>query len=364
MSPSEHPPTQSSNERDVQTVCLLILAVMAVGVGLFLLKALLLPFVLAVFFTYCLTPIIDLQTRRWGMPQGLAIVGAGVVGVLILVLLGYIVTVSVAQMYTMFTDYQQRLTELGQDVMARLPLSQWGIDPHRGTTLLTLTEEDRRRLLTAVLSELSDHVSRGGLVIVFMIFLLLGRKKGEVRSGILAEIETRVKRFVTRVVFFSALTGVLVWLALVIAGLSAAVALVFGFLAFLLNFIPSLGSVIATLLPIPVILLSPDLSVTQKVLAIVLPTAVQAGMGVLQPKYLGDSLGLHPVAVVMALIFFGMIWGTVGAFLAAPMMAVVKIILEKNSPTRPLADLLGGDLTALSGPAPAEVSPTAPPEAK
>jgi AI-2 transport protein TqsA len=355
----EPPPARPPSERDFQTVCLLILALFAGAVGLYLLRPLLVPFVLAVFFTYCLTPIIDLQTRRWGMPHGLAILGAGVVGVLAIALIGCIVTLSITQVADRFGDYQDQLVKLTREMAEKLPLDKLGIDVRKGpAAMITLDEADRRHLLGMLLSEMTELVSRGGVVLMFMIFILLGRKQTRVPStGLLPEIEARVKHFVTRIVFFSALTGFLVWLTLLVSGLSNGMALMFGFLAFLLNFIPSVGSVVATLLPLPVILLSPDLSVAQKVLALVLPACAQGAIAIVQPKYVGDSLGLHPIAVVMALIFFGMIWGLVGAFLAAPMMAVIKIILERNPTTRPIADVLGGDLGTLRVPGVVDAAP-------
>jgi AI-2 transport protein TqsA len=118
---------------------------------------------------------------------------------------------------------------------------------------------------------------------------------------------------------------------------------VFGFLAFLLNFIPTIGAVVATLLPVPVIVLSPDLSVATQVLAVAIPAAIQAVIGsFIQPKVLGRSFGLHPVSILLALIFFGMIWGLVGAFLATPITAVIKIVLERIPATRFVAALLAG----------------------
>ena len=95
----------------------------------------------------------------------------------------------------------------------------------------------------------------------------------------------------------------------VLAVLGIDLALVFGLFAFLLNFIPSVGSLIATLLPLPIVLMSPDVSVLVAVLAIGVPGGIQFTIGnVLEPKIMGDALDLHPVAILMALILWGMLW--------------------------------------------------------
>lgn len=331
-------------DRQVQTVCLLILALLAVGGALYLLRPVLVPFVLAVFFTYCLSAVIDLLMRRLRMPRWPAILVTGVLGIVILVLFGLLVSNAVARILQNIDTYEEQLRELTHQLTQALPMplkSSINVDD-----LFTLPDSVRRSLLPAILGELTDQVSRAGLVVIFVIFLLLGRKGPTPRVGLLGEIEERVMRFVSRIVFLSAGTGLLVWLSLQLLGVKFA--MVFGVLAFLLNFIPNVGSAIATVLPVPVILLSPELSVSTKILALVIPAAIQAVGGVIQPKVLGGSLDLHPVALLMALIFFSMIWGPAGAFLAAPTTAVIKIILERYAATRALASVLAGNLEPLS----------------
>ena len=119
----------------------------------------------------------------------------------------------------------------------------------------------------------------------------------------------------------------------------------FGLLAFLLNFIPSFGSIIATLAPLPIILVNPDIQATAGVLAIVLPAAVQLTLGnFVEPKIMGESLDLHPVVILMSLVFWGMLWGIAGMFLSVPMTAVLQIFLERMEHTRPIADVMAGRL--------------------
>lgn len=72
---------------------------------------------------------------------------------------------------------------------------------------------------------------------------------------------------------------------------------------------------------------------------------------ILEPRLLGKSLGLNPIVIVLALGFFGVIWGVIGMFLAVPLTAIAKIVLERGESSRPLAALLDGDVEAfLSGP--------------
>jgi AI-2 transport protein TqsA len=356
------PDEQRSTDRRVQTACLLTLTVLGVGAGLAYLKPVLVPFVLAVFFTYCLTPLIELLKKRLRLPDPVAILGAILVGLIALGLIGFVVARAGQQIYSQFDQYEASVNQLLKDLAGTVPLDKFGMTPDEsGSYLRPVPEPIRNELLSQVGREVADQASRAGLVVLFMVFLLLGRS-GVPATGLLAEIEERVQRFLTRMMFFSALTGVLVYLSLLALGVPFALA--FGFLAFLLNFIPSVGSVLATLLPLPIILLSPDLSIAEKILAFALLVGVQCAVGVLQPKFIGNSLDLHPVALVLALLFFGKIWGSAGAFLAAPLTAVIKIALERHPATRWMAALLAGNLEVLLRPAGAPPPPPkdSPPE--
>ena len=118
-------------------------------------------------------------------------------------------------------------------------------------------------------------------------------------------------------------------------------------MAFFLNFVPNVGSIVAIFLPLPIILISPDLDMTILALAILLPGSVQMFIGnVIEPKMLGDSLDLHPITVLLSLIFWGMLWGIPGMLLAAPITAVLKILSENLEITAPVARLLSGKLGA------------------
>jgi AI-2 transport protein TqsA len=332
-------------DRRVRTFCLLALTLIASGFALYALKPVLVPFVLAVFFTYCLKPIIDLQTRYLRVPHGVAIIGTAVLGVLLLLIIGLVVATTIGTMSHEFDAYQEQMHRLAGQIARAVPLERLGIKPDPETgRVFRIPEDAGASFVSAVLSETTNIISNGVVVVIFMLFILLGDKAvGARRAGLLVEIEMQVKRYISQTVLFSFVTGAMV--AAVLAVLGVRFAGVFGFLAFLLNFIPNIGSIVATLLPLPVILLSPQMSSTAKILALAIPAAIQFLIGnFIQPKVQGSALQLHPVAVLMSLIFFGMIWGMVGAFLATPIAAVIRIIFERIPATRPLADLLAGNL--------------------
>jgi AI-2 transport protein TqsA len=336
-------------EERIQTVCLLILTALGIAYALKEFRGVLIPFVLAILLTYCLTPAIDAQVRWLRLPRVVAVVSTILIGGVVLFLFGLFVTAAVGEVRAHVTDYQAQFDRLMQELTARLPLERLGVEPGEvSASLVGLSGRTAVELLGGTVSGIMSVVSNGTLVLIFLIFMLAGRAAIPLPPGsIRFEIESRSKRYLFTLLFVSALTGVLVGGSLALIGVPFA--WMFGFLAFLLNFIPSIGSIIATLLPLPVVLLSPELGPVAKILALAVPSVIQFTIGnIVQPKILGTSLDLHPVTIIMALISFGLIWGIVGMLLATPLTAIMKFVMERFEYTRPVAEILAGRLEALS----------------
>jgi predicted PurR-regulated permease PerM len=100
----------------------------------------------------------------------------------------------------------------------------------------------------------------------------------------------------------------------------------FGIMSFVLNYIPNVGSLIAMFLPLPVVLLDPQLKSWQKIGAFAGPGAVQGYVGnVLEPTVFGASLNMTPLSILSALVMWSSIWGLPGAILSVPMLGIQKI---------------------------------------
>lgn len=327
---------QARADLHVQTVCLLILAFLAAGVGLFLLRPVLVPFVLALFFAACLKPVIEFQRRYLRFPQPVAVAGALLTSVAIL---GGIGIPLISSIQTTWPDFEKRFAQFVDRVTHGGPLARLGLNAD-------LIPKDLGTW-TDSLSTAGGIASRTFLVIVFTLFILLGRPGQRRRTnGLLSEIEVRVQVYISQMVLLSAVAGIGVGVVLFALGVQFAA--MFGFLAFLLNFIPTIGSIIATLLPLPVILLNDRMGLPVQVLAIAVPAAFQIYLGnAVQPRVLGNALDLHPIVIILSLIFWSMIWGLAGAFLATPMTAVLRIVLEKIPATRPLSNILAGRIDSV-----------------
>ena len=200
-------------------------------------------------------------------------------------------------------------------------------------------------IVTNAFGTILGLISGTFFVIIFVIFLLLGRNPYAEHSPIYSDVVQKVRRYVVIKVAVSAVTGLLVWAILTMIGLKLAGA--FGILTFLLNFIPSIGAIIATLLPVPIAVVQFQASPWLIVLVVLLPGTVQNILGnFVEPKLHGEGLNLHPVTIVLALSFWGLLWGIVGMFLAAPITAALRIVLMQFDTLKPIGKLLAGDFTS------------------
>lgn len=334
-----------------RTVCLVILTVIAVGAALSWLRAAMIPFVLAVFIALALRPLVELQRRWLRLPRAAALATTLALGVVGLVLLGSLVSASVAQLAANADLYSERLSRLVERGVRMLPGSvQENAPVQEVRSLFRLPLQSAGGVLMVTANAILDVLSQSLLVLIFVAFLLIGGGTREA-TGVWREAEVRIERFLVTKAVISAVTGLGVGLILSLLGVQ--LALVFGLFAFLLNFIPSLGSIVATLLPLPVVLVDPQISPAAAVAAIALPGALQFSVGnVIEPRIMGSSLDLHPVVILLTLILWGTLWGIVGMLLATPITAVMKILLERFPGTRVLADVMAGRLDALRSPEP------------
>jgi AI-2 transport protein TqsA len=238
--------------------------------------------------------------------------------------------------------YQERFQEVVDDALEALPLARLGIAREEVIDSFSRsTGTSVRGMLTELANATTNVLSQGGLVLIYVGFLLFGSSGDGARNQQWQVAERQIKHYIVLKVLLSAVTGVLTAVILYVLGVDLAI--VFGLLAFMLNFIPSLGSIIATLLPLPIVLLDPNATPLFIVAAILGPGSVQFLIGnIIEPKLMGRGLDLHAITVLMALIFWGILWGPIGMILSVPITAVIKIILERHPTTEPYANILAG----------------------
>jgi predicted PurR-regulated permease PerM len=203
---------------------------------------------------------------------------------------------------------------------------------------------------------LASFVGKMFLVLFYMLFLLLEEvafsnkmQKIYARSSSQKSIKNNVLRISNLLsaylgikIFTSFLTGFLSYFVLLIIGID--LPMLWAFIIFILNFIPSVGSIVATSFPVIFSMLqyAGEWGKTLSVLLGVLAVQVTVG-NLLEPRILGNRLNLSPLVVILGLTFWGFVWGFVGMLLSVPIMATLMIIFSQFEDTRSTAILFSKD---------------------
>jgi AI-2 transport protein TqsA len=332
---------------------LMIIAAVALAAGLIYTKVVLVPFVLAVFLTTVVSPIVDFQVLRCKIPQTPALVLALVLIVIFLCVFCIFLIGAADAIVTTAGDYAKSFKDEALEYAKSLKdsadkiswLKEW-TDNIKFDKIIGVAEQQLPGAVTQVAGTgtalITNLIANGFLITFFVIFLLAGRNSHHKSSGLIKDIEVAVRRYIITKFVVSAATGVLVWL--ILSAFKLPMALVFGLLTFLLNFIPNIGSIIATFLPLPLAMAQP-FSIWQIIGVVAIPGALQMAVGnLLEPRLLGRGLELHPVTILMALAFWGLMWGYMGMVLAVPITAIIRVVLIRFETTRAIGDLLAGKL--------------------
>lgn len=282
------------------------------------------------------------------IPPNLAMAVAIAAGGLVFLGFIYTVTSSVAAFFASASIYSEKLAQFPVWINQRLePI---GIAINQESMRAAVLGLPFAQYAKNVTGSVTGVLSNVALVSIFVAFLLIGGKPRRAASTeevpLLEDMLIKVSGYVGTKLLLSLLTGALT--ALILFGTGVDLALLFSILTVVLNFIPNVGSLVAILLPVPILLL--QFGTTWETFFVLGSTSlVQFGIGnVLEPRMMGKSLALHPMVVLLALVFWGLIWGIPGMFLAVPITAIGKMILTLFETTRSLATLFEGDLTFLN----------------
>jgi len=332
--------SQESDNAYLRTVALLIIAVAAAGVVLKTLSGAFIPLVIAIVISFIAIPLIDFLQTKARLPRFLAVVATFLLVLLGLTAIGAIIASSFSDIDQFVADYRDRVTEFSQEVAHWADQSRLPVDFDEITE--TLHSLPVLSWTHALLGGIAGLLGKIVLILLFTLFLIASRRPNTRLTGSIGEIEQSVRTYVLTKLGTSALTGFCTWLILVMFGVEMAA--FFAMMTFLLNFIPTIGSIVAVILPVPIALL--QLGFGRAALVIGLLVVIQQFIGnVIDPKLMGKGLQLHPVTIMFALLVWGSIWGMIGALFAAPLTVVVRVIFDRYETTRPIANLMRGHLS-------------------
>lgn len=345
-------PPFTTESRFGQRLIITAMSLLIVALLVYLLKEfaiVLQQLLVAVFLAYLIVPI-----HNWLVHKGISPpLGYAVIALILMLAayaLGQTIYRSVEHLTTNLPVYRDNLNHTIQGLIQKTP----GVD-RRQLERFIKGESDffdtGMRTIATVAGTFFSFLSQMIVILVYLAFLLAEQSGfgGRIRASfkpesavyilaIIERINTSIGRYLALKTLINAVTGFLTTVVLVLYRVDYAI--LWGILAFLLNYIPYLGSVIAIIPPVLLSLVQFE-SLGWSALVLVTLLVIHNGIGYLvEPRLTGNSLDLSPIVILLALAFSASIWGTVGMVLAIPMTVVIKTILENIPETRPLARML------------------------
>ncbi|KFC82212.1 MULTISPECIES: AI-2E family transporter [Buttiauxella] len=314
-------------------------------VGIKIAAEIIVPFILALFIAIILNPMIR-RLERVRVPRVMAIV-------LVISVIVCFVVLLLAYLGTTLNELTRTLPQYRSSLISPLQtLEPWlqraGISVSVDELVKYIDPNAAMTLVTSLITQLSNAMTSIFLLLLTVVFMLtevpqLPIKLQQLMSrpaegmGAIQRALDSVSRYLVLKTAISLVTGLVVWIML--AMLDVRFAFVWALLAFSLNYIPNIGSVLAAIPPVAQVLVFSGLYEALLVVAGYLAINLVFG-NIIEPRMMGRGLGLSTLVVFLSLIFWGWLLGPVGMLLSVPLTIAVKIALEQNEGGKSIAVLL------------------------
>lgn len=327
-------------ENQIRNILLVFLFVMIIYL-LSALSSILLPLVLALLFAIIFQPLI-MYLKKKKIPKWLILPTVSIISLSILTGVALIISETTSQIIEQQDYMMQKLNQKAQSVI------DWankifGLNYNAQT----IADEIFSNVNTKWISSTAGGIAKGlgsfaGSFAMFALYYILllagmseykryiiyvGKENGKELLHEYENIQKSVYSYIVIKTLISLGTGILAYVICIAFGVKFAI--FWAFVTFLLNYIPSIGSITATIFPVLMSIVQFDSIKTIVFLAILL-VMVQFFMGnVLEPMIMGSRLRINTLTVIFGLVFWGYIWGIAGMILSVPLLVMLKIILER-----------------------------------
>ena len=328
-------------------IALGVLVLVIAGFVIKLARPVLIPFILAVFLSFLIDPVLTFLTRC-RCPRPGAIVITLALMLIALYLLGVLAYSSGKALVAELPKYQDRLSAVAR-------LLEKGLGPFKVDLSAALQSLDIGKAGAFILKAIGPFIGLVGkllLVFLFLVVIVAGRGRfaakiagtlGEGRAGqarrVLAAIDAQIRKYLVIKTAICAANGIMVWLVLLAFGVDFAA--LFGLVAFFLNYIPNIGSLVATVLRLSFVFFQFG-TFWPTFWVFIIANGLDFVLGnIIEPRVTGKGLGLSPLLVFFSLVFWGWLWGIPGMILSVPLTAVLKIVCQNIPALRPVGVLMG-----------------------
>ncbi len=335
-----------ANNKTVSYLIIIISSIALLVIG----KDLLIPFILALLIWFLIVDFRRLFEKIPGIGQKLPRwIWTVISSFILFIICGLIVNLlaeNIQDLSQNIPEYEKNLLEFNETIKTQFDIDiEEYIENYTG-------DFEFSGLLKNLFSSLSDLFGNAFMIILYVLFIFLEEsvfgdkikamftspdKYNDINSTLQA-INKSISSYITLKTIISLITGLGSYIALYFIGIDTPI--FWAFLIFLLNYIPTIGSLIGTLFPAVIALLQFG-DITYFILVIAIVGAVQLIVGnIVEPKVMGNSLNLSPLAVIIALSLWGALWGITGMVLSVPITVIMVILFAQFKGTRSIAILL------------------------
>ena len=338
--------TSAETDKTGLHILLKLAALVVILAGIHAAADIIVQLLLALFFAIVLNPLVTWFIRR-GLRRPIAITLVVVVMLFVLTALVGVLASSITEFMDMLPKYNKELTRKVLYVQEMVPFLNLHMSPER---LLQRIDSDKLMTFTTTLmTGLSGAMASVFLLVMTVVFMLFevrhvpyklrfALNNPQIHIAGLHRALKGVSHYLALKTLLSLWTGAIVWLGLALMGIQFA--LMWGVLAFLLNYVPNIGSVISAVPPMLQALLFNGIYECVLVGALFLVAHMVIG-NILEPRMMGHRLGLSTLVVFLSLLVWGWLLGPVGMLLSVPLTSVCKIWMETTTGGSKLAILLG-----------------------
>jgi AI-2 transport protein TqsA len=306
------------------------------------------PLFFAMFLGFLMHPI-----HRWLVRRGIpSMLSYGVIVIIVALAVFGMASMlydNISQLSEKIPIYEARLETMIRSVAIRLPIDKE--KTKEGFLRNIVTPDQMLAEYRTALGRFGDFTSWAALTFVYLLFLIaekvsfpnrlklaFGDMHGERIMSVVESINQAIGNYIAVKTLVSALAGFTSYA--VLAFFDVEFAATWGILIFLFNYIPYLGSLIAVSVPILLSFLQ-FYDVWRGIVITIALIGIQQIIGAfIEPRMTGQRLDVSPLLILLALAFWGVVWGIIGMILAVPLLVIAKIILDNINETKPIATLI------------------------
>ncbi len=331
----------------IGTFFIVMASIIIVLAGIKIASPIVIPFLLSLFIAIVLSPSYNYFKHK-GVPSSISLLIVISFLIIFFILIAKLLGSSVVDFNTNLDFYEQQLAAQFHNFIVLI--ESLGIEIPEKELTNVFNPKMIMGYASTIMQGMGSLLTNGFVILLTVVFMLLESQSFinkittiTSKSSAISHIDTilsQIKEYMVLKSLMSVATGMIIWIGLMLIGTDYP--FLWAILAFMLNFIPNIGSIIAAVPAVLLTLIGLDLFSAMMVIVLYLVVNIVIG-SVVEPKVMGKGLGLSTLVVFLSLLFWGWLLGIVGMLLSIPLTIMVKIILNEDENTKWIAVLLGNE---------------------